>query len=39
VRYSTASIPFGSSYEEWREAKSAAMNRGEEIFFCGNPPA
>ena len=37
LRYPVTSIPFGSDYETWRQARSAAMSRGEEIFFCGNP--
>jgi hypothetical protein len=30
-------IPYGDGYEVWRRQRAAAMERGDEIAFCGNP--
>jgi len=37
ARYSRNAIPFGDGYEEWREQIAEAMERGEQIYYCGQP--
>jgi hypothetical protein len=37
VSYSRSSIPLGEGYEAWRERRAEAMERGQQIYYCGRP--
>jgi hypothetical protein len=36
--FAQTTTPSDSGYESWRRARAAAMERGEEISYCGTPP-
>ena len=37
LSFAQKQIPFGDSYEDWRQERALAMESGNEISYCGNP--
>jgi hypothetical protein len=37
VEFSRARIPYGNTYESWRQERDRAMEHGREISYCGRP--
>lgn len=37
LRFSREPIPFGDGFEDWRHERAGAMERGDELAYCGSP--